>query len=120
MVANIVEKVAREELVCINPLSVATNSKLKKKLCIDLSRKYNGLSQSKKFRIESTREALQVIRRGDWMFSFNLKSAYLMIPVHPRFTRYLGFAVEEDDGSKTYYKQGQSNQCRTPRVKFKE
>ena len=26
-----------------------------------------------------------------------------MIPVHPRFTRYLGFAVEEEDGSKSYY-----------------
>ena len=49
-------------------------------------------------------EALQIIRRGDWMFSFDLKSAYLMIPVHPRLTRYLGFAVEEEDGSKTYYK----------------
>ena len=27
-----------------------------------------------------------------------------MNAVHPRFTRYLGFAVEEEDGSKTYYK----------------
>ena len=71
-------------------------------MCIDLSRKYNGLSESKKFRIESTREALQVIGRGDWMFIFDLKSAYLMIPVHPRLTRYLGFVVEEDDGSRTY------------------
>ena len=97
--ANIVEKVAREELTCINPLSVATNSKLKKRLCINLSRKYNGVSQAKKFRIESTREALQVIRQGDWMFSFDLNSAYLMIPVHPRFTRYMGFVVEEEDGS---------------------
>jgi hypothetical protein len=104
LVGKIVEKVSKEELVCINPLSVATNSRLKKRLCIDLSRKYNGLSEAKKFKIESTRHALQVIRRGDWMFSFDLKSAYLMIPVHPRFTRYLGFAVEEDDGSVTYYK----------------
>ena len=90
--------------MCIHPLSVATNSKSKKRLCIDLSRKYNGLSEAKKFKIESTKQALQVIRRGDWMFSFDLKSAYLMIPVHPRFTRYLGFAVEEDDGSISYYK----------------
>ena len=65
LVAKIVEKVSKEELVCINPLSVATNSKLKKRLCIDLSRKYNGLSEAKKFKIESTRHALQVIRRGD-------------------------------------------------------
>ena len=27
-----------------------------------------------------------------------------MLPVHPRFKRYLGFVVEEDAGSRTYYK----------------
>ena len=101
--AKIVRKVSKEELTCVNPLSVATNSKSKKRLCIDLSRKYNGVSRTRKFRIESTREALQVIRKGDWMFSFDFKSAYLMIPVHPRFVRYLGFMVEEEDGSKSYY-----------------
>ena len=87
MAANIVRKVSKEELTCVNPLSVATNSKAKKRLCIDLSRRYNCVSRTKKFKIESTREALQVIRKDDWMFSFDLKSAYLMIPVHPRFVR---------------------------------
>ena len=38
LVGKIVEKVNKEELVCINPLSMATNSKLKKRLCMDLSR----------------------------------------------------------------------------------
>ena len=104
MSAKIVEKVAREELTCIHSLSVTTNSKEKKRLCIDLSRKYNGVSRARKFRIKSTREALQVIRQGDWMFSFDLKSASLMIPVHQRFTRYLGFVVEEEDGSRSYYR----------------
>ena len=101
--ANIIKKVSKEELTCVNPLLVVVNSKAKKRLCIDLIKRYNGVSRAIKFRIESTREALQVIRKGDWMFSFDLKSAYLKIPVHPRFVRYLGFVVEEEDGSKSYY-----------------
>ena len=36
--AKIVRKVRKEDLTCINPLSVAVNSKSKKRLCIDLSR----------------------------------------------------------------------------------
>ena len=72
---NIARKVSRDELTCVNPLSVATNSKAKRRLCIDLSRNYNKVSKTKKFKIKSTREALQVIEKGDYMFSFDLKSA---------------------------------------------
>ena len=101
--AKIVRKVRKEDLTCINPLSVAVNSKSKNRLCIDLSRCYNKVSHARKFKIESTREALQIIERGDYMFSFDLKSAYLMIPVHKEFMRYLGFSVTESDGTVSYY-----------------
>ena len=37
------------------------------------------------------------------MFSFDLKSAYLMIPVHREFVRYLGFSVTESDGTVSHY-----------------
>ena len=37
--------------MCINFLSVAINSKAKKPLCINLSRRYNGVSKTKKLRI---------------------------------------------------------------------
>ena len=81
--ANIVRKVRKEDLTYMNPLSVAVNIKGKKRLCIDLSRRFNKVTRARKFKIESTREALQVIEQGDWMFSFDLKSASLMIPVTP-------------------------------------
>ena len=61
--AKIVRKVRREDLTCVNPLSVAVNKKLKKRLCIDLSRCYNKVSRARKFKIESTREALQIIEK---------------------------------------------------------
>ena len=81
--AKIATKVREEDLMFINPLSVAVNSKGKLRLCIDLTRRFNKVTKTQKFKIESTREALQVIKQGYWMFSFDLKSAYLMIPVTP-------------------------------------
>ena len=34
---------------------------------------------------------------------FDLKSAYLQVPVNSNFTELFGFAIEEDDGSKRYF-----------------
>ena len=47
-----------------------------KQLCIDLSRCVNKVIKAPKFKIESMVAALQVIEKGDYCFSFNLKSAY--------------------------------------------
>lgn len=75
---------------------MAKDSKGKRRLCIDLSRCYNKGSKAPGFRIESTREALQVLNPNDWMFSFNLKSAYYQIPVNENYWKYLGFAIQEE------------------------
>ena len=77
--AEIAVKVEKEDLSFVNPLSVAFNSTGKPRICIDLSRCYNPRCEARKFRIESTMEALQVIGQGDWCFSFDLKSAYLQV-----------------------------------------
>ena len=101
--ARLVRQVAREELECCNPLTVATNASLKLRLCIDLSRKLNQVIKAPKFKIESTREALQVVNSRDWAFVFDLKSAYHQVPLHPDYHKYFGFKVERDDGSVQYY-----------------
>ena len=67
----------------------------KKRLCLDLSRCVNKVIKAPKFKIESTMAALQVVEQGDYMFSFDLKSAYLQIRVNENFLKYLGFAIEE-------------------------
>ena len=42
LLANgVIEEVTRGEVVCINPMSIASNKKGKKRLCIDLSRHVN-------------------------------------------------------------------------------
>ena len=75
--AKLVREADRRSLVCVNPLTVAVNARGKRRLCIDLSRCVNKVIKAPKFKIESTIAALQVIEKGDYCFSFDLKSAYL-------------------------------------------
>ena len=55
-----------------------------------------------KFKLKSTLAALQVIEKEEYMFSFDLKSAYHQIKVNENFIKYLGFAIEERDGRKRF------------------
>ena len=55
---KIVTETSREDLWCINPLTVAKNAKGKRRLCIDLSRCVNKVIRAPKFKIQSTMYAL--------------------------------------------------------------
>ena len=46
-------------------------------------------------------QALASIDPNDFMFSFDLKSAYLQVPMNPSFWPFLGFAIQipRHDGS---------------------
>ena len=101
--AKLVREVDRQSLVCVNPLTVAVNARGKRRLCIDLSRCVNKVIKAPKFKIESTIAALQVNEKGDYCFSFNLKSAYLQVKLNENFLQYFGFAVELKDGSERYF-----------------
>ena len=57
---GVVAEVSRNELRCINPLTVAQNS-VKLRLCIDLSRCFNLQCDAQTFKIESTVQALASI-----------------------------------------------------------
>ena len=69
-------EVDRRCLWCVNPLMVAKNAKGKRRLCLDLSRCMNKIVKAPKLKLESTLAALQVIEKEEYMFSFDLKSAY--------------------------------------------
>ena len=51
-------------------------------------------ARRQKFKIESTAQALASIDPDDYMFSFDLKSAYLQVPVNGNYWPYLGFAIQ--------------------------
>ena len=79
---------------------MAQNGKGKRRLCLDLSRCVNKLAKAPNFRIESTQAALQIVEKGEYLFLFNLKSAYLQIRVNRNFVKFFKLAVEEEDGRK--------------------
>ena len=91
--AGVIEEVPKSSLRCVNPLTVAQNT-AKKRLCINLSRCFNEQCDAQKFKIESTAQALASIDPDDYMFSFDLKSAYLQVPVNSNYWPYLGFAIQ--------------------------
>ena len=86
-----VVEVCREEVMCVNPLSVASNKEGKLQLCIDLSRCVNNHCQAKKFRIESVPDLMKTVNKGDWLYSFDLKSAFHHVNIHESHQKYLGF-----------------------------
>ena len=87
----------------MNLLTVAKNARGKRRLCIDLSRCVNSVIKAPKFKIESTMSALQCIEEGAYMFSFDLKSAYLQVKINDNFVKYFRFSVELDDGSRKFF-----------------
>ena len=80
--ARLVEEIERDCLCCVNPLTVAVNAKGKRRLCLDLSRYMNKIVKAPKFKLEST----LVIEKEEYMFSFDLKSAYHQIMMNENFT----------------------------------
>lgn len=56
-------------------------------------KKLNRSIRVETFRMESLQSILQAINRGEWMLSINLRDAYLHIPIHAEFQRFLRFTI---------------------------
>ena len=87
----------------MNPLTVAKNAKGKRRLSTGLSRCVNKVIKAPNFKIQSAMAPLQIIYRGDWIFSFDFKSAYLPVPINKNFVKCFGFSINEDDRSRRYF-----------------
>ena len=91
-----------EQSLCCSPLIVASryvNGLLKLRLCIDLSRYINLLLKKEAVSLPSLDKALKALLPGDFQATFDLKSAFHHVLIHPDFRKYLGFAVPSKDGS---------------------
>ena len=71
-------------------------------LCIDLSRHVNDYCKAKKFRIESVLEFSKAVKKGSWLFSFDLKSAYHHVVIHKNHRKFLGFSIEFHGKVRTF------------------
>ena len=79
----------------INPLTVAVGNTGKQRLVLDC-RHINVCLFKFKFRCEDVSSARQVFTKGDFLFSFDLKSAYHHIEIFEQHRTFLGFAWPMD------------------------
>ena len=74
---------------CVNPLTVATKSKLR--LVIDL-RHVNKYVQKNNFKYDNLKVISEIFNTGDYFITFDLKSGYHHVPINKEFQKFLGFS----------------------------
>jgi hypothetical protein len=75
----------------VNPLSVSIKPNGKKRLILDLRYIDNYLIK-RRVKYEDWKIALSYFQKGSFMLTFDLKSGYHHIEIHPDHLRFLGFA----------------------------
>ena len=92
--------------LCCSPLTVASryvDGLLKLRMCIDLSRYINLLLKKEAVSLPSLDKAIKLLLPGDYQATFDLKSAFHHILIHPDFRKYLGFCIPDEDGVDHFY-----------------
>ena len=85
----------------VNPLTVAFNKAGKPRLVLDC-RHINPFIHDFKFRMEDVAMARELFNSDDYLFGFDLKSAYHHIGIYKEHKDYLGFQWNEDGETKFY------------------
>eukprot|EP00775_Hariotina_reticulata_P003268 gene3268-3545_t len=108
-VGAVVEVTAREqdrEVVRVGaPLTVAVQGNGKQRLC------WNGIPVNKympsqSFKMEHAEFAARLMRKGDFMFSLDMKAGYHQVPVKPWFRKFLCFEWGEGPDRKRWRAKG--------------
>ena len=109
-VAEAINALISKNLICelhdsipdiVNPLTVATQSSGKKRLILDL-RHINIHVWKQKIKFDDYLVALEYFKKGYYMFSFDLKSAYHHISIFPDHRQYLSFAWDFGHGIRYF------------------
>ena len=86
----------------VNPLSLATNSGSKNRLVLDLKH-INPHLHTLKFKCEDVDTAVLLLNPGDFLFTFDIKSAYHHIEIFQDHQTYLGFQWGYTNGKPQYF-----------------
>ena len=100
-----VEEVDSQPLCC-SPLTVASryvDGLLRLRMCIDLSRYINLLLKKEAVTLPSLDKALHLLLPGDFQATFDLKSAFHHVLIHPDHRKFLGFCIPDESGRDRYY-----------------
>lgn len=101
LLVNCIDEIPEQPYI-VNPLSVSIQKSGKKRLILDL-RHVNKCLYKNKFRCEDLSIAKEVIKPGEFMFSFDLKSGYHHVEIFEEHRKYLSFAWSFADGSLRYF-----------------
>ena len=86
----------------INPLHVAVQPSGKERLILDLSHLNNFIVKTH-VKYEDLKTVLQLLKKGDYVFSFDLKSAYHNVDIFEEHRKYLSFCWQFSDGTVRYF-----------------
>jgi hypothetical protein len=86
-----------EPSIVINPLRVVISAG-KERLIVN-ARVLNAFLRALSFRYQKLRDILAFTERGSFMATWDLKSGYFHVPIHPAFRKYFAFKV----GGITFY-----------------
>ena len=86
---------------CCNPLTVAIGGS-KLRLVLDI-RHVNQFIAKKTFRYEDLYTLAEMFEQNNYFFTFDLKSGYHHIAMHPASIKYLGFQWTFIDGRQAYF-----------------
>ena len=85
----------------VNPLTVSVNDQGKCRLILDL-RYINQYLVIPKFTLEDVAVAKQIFHKGDFLFTFDLQSAYHHLEIADDYKEYLGFSWELNSRKKWF------------------
>ncbi len=95
----------------VSPLTVATrkntDGSVKRRLCWDGSRFLNPLLKDNKVKLAHLQAALEITRKGDFQYKYDLANAFFHIKIRPDHRKYLGakFQMEEGRQAAIFYFQ---------------
>ena len=95
-----VVKVQEVPHIC-SPLSVVANTQGKLRLVLNL-RYLNQFLWTDRFKYEDLRVAMLMFQKGDYLFSFDLKSGYHHVDIYEPHRQYLGFSWEQQGLTQFY------------------
>ena len=104
-----VVEVSTRPSIC-SPLSVVENKTGKKRLVVNL-RHLNRFLWMRKFKYEDLRVAMLLLEKGDYLFSFDLKSGYHHVDIAKEHWKYLGFSWKNCYFTFTVLPFGLSSAC---------
>ena len=90
---KVLELVDAQEPAFYNRLFLVPKASGKWCPVLDVSR-LNKFVETSKFSMETPQTVQELVRKGDWMISLDMRDAYFHIPIHPQSRKFLRFVFD--------------------------